>query len=204
MVLEAFIETFGYLGIFLLVFVLNVIPFFMPPTWIVLSTLYFLFPQQFHPILLALTGAFASTLGRVILCRIGVASRGLMGDNRRRSMDRAGTILRSKKYGGFLLSFLFALSPLPSNIFFLTIGTMRCHFFTVFVGFWLGRLISYAVTINIASVAFSSLADALASQLQAVIIIDLLGIILMVIFTFIDWEKLIQERRIAFIKRKFP
>jgi len=81
---------------------------------------------------------------------------------------------------------------------------MRCHFFAVFAGFWLGRLISYAVTINIASVAFSSLADALASQLQAVIVIDLLGIILMVIFTFIDWEKLIQERRIAFIKPKFP
>jgi len=63
MVLEAFVETFGYFGIFFLVFVLNVIPFFMPPTWIVLSTLYFLFPQQSHPVLLALTGAFASTLG---------------------------------------------------------------------------------------------------------------------------------------------
>jgi hypothetical protein len=203
MVLETFIVTFGYASVFLLIFVINVIPFFMPPTWIVLSTLYFLFSQHFDPILLAFTGAFASTLGRVILCRIGVASRRLMGKERKRSMDRAGQALRSKKYGGFLLSFLFALSPLPSNFYFLTIGTMRCHYFSVFLGFWLGRLITYSVTINIAHVAFHSLAKVFASQIQAVILVNSLGIISMIIFTFIDWEKLIQERRIVLIKPKF-
>jgi uncharacterized membrane protein YdjX (TVP38/TMEM64 family) len=202
MVLEAFIETFGYLGIFLLVFILNVVPFFMPPTWIVLSTLYFLFPQQFDPLFLALTGAFASTFGRIILCRIGVASRRLMGENRRKSMDRAGRALRSKKYGGFILSFLYALSPLPSNAFFLMMGTMKCHFFTIFLGFWLGRLISYAVTINVAHIAFRSLADVLASQLQAVVLVDSLAIVSVIVFAFIDWEILIQERRIVFIKPK--
>jgi uncharacterized membrane protein YdjX (TVP38/TMEM64 family) len=203
MVLEAFIETFGYLGIFLLVFILNIIPLFMPPTWIVLSTINFLFPQNFNPFLLALVGAFASTLGRVVLCRIGLASRYLMGEQRKRSLERAGRALKSKRYGGFLLSFFFALSPLPSNVYFLTMGTMMCNFFSIFLGFWLGRLISYTVTINVATVAFSSLADALASQLEAVIIIDSLAIISMIIFAFVDWEKLIQERRIVLIRPKF-
>lgn len=203
MILETFILTFGYASVFFLVFVMNVIPFFMPPTWMILSTLYFLFPQQFDPILLAITGAFASTFGRVVLCRIGVVSRGLMSEERKRSMDRAGKALRSKKYSGFLLSFLFALSPLPSNVYFLTIGTMKCYYFSVFLGFWLGRLISYGVTINIAHIAFNSLAEVLASQIQAVIIVNSLGIISMIIFTFIDWEKLIQERRIVFIKPRF-
>jgi uncharacterized membrane protein YdjX (TVP38/TMEM64 family) len=135
MLLEEFIATFGYLGVFLLVLGLNVVPFFMPPTWIVLSTLFFIFPQQFNPFLLALAGAFASTFGRVVLCRIGVASRRLMGDDRKRSMDRAGLALRSKKYGGFVLTFQYALSPLPSNAYFITMGTMRCHFFTILLGF---------------------------------------------------------------------
>jgi uncharacterized membrane protein YdjX (TVP38/TMEM64 family) len=203
MILESFIVTFGYVGIFLLVFVLNVIPFFMPPTWIVLSTIYFLFPQQFNLILLAFTGAFASTFGRVFLSRIGMASRSLMRDERKRSMDRAGQALKSKKYGGFLLSFFFALSPLPSNVYFLTMGTMKCRYFSIFLGFWLGRLISYGVTIGVANVAFHSLAEVLASQMQAVVIVDSLGIISMIIFAFIDWEVLIQERRITFIKPKF-
>ena len=203
MVLEVFIGTFGYLGIFLLVFILNIIPLFMPPTWIVLSAINFLFPQNFNPFLLALVGAFASTLGRVVLSRIGLASRYLMGEQRKRSLERAGRALKSKRYGGFLLSFFFALSPLPSNVYFLTMGTMMCNFFSIFLGFWLGRLISYTVTINIATVAFSSLADVLASQLEAVIIIDSLGIISMIIFAFVDWEKLIQERRIVLIRPKF-
>ena len=202
MILEAFLTTFGYFGIFLLVFVMNTVPFFMPPTWIVLSTIYFLFPQQFNPLLLALTGAFASTLGRVILCRIGAASRRLMSENRKKSMDRAGQALRSKKYGGLILTFFYALTPLPSNALFLIMGTMRCHFFTIFLGFWLGRLISYEVTITAAGVAYSSLASVLASQIQAVVLVDCLAILSMIIFAFIDWEKLIQERRVAFIKPK--
>jgi uncharacterized membrane protein YdjX (TVP38/TMEM64 family) len=200
MLLEEFIATFGYLGVFLLVLGLNVVPFFMPPTWIVLSTLFFLFPQQFNPFVLALVGAFASTFGRVILCRIGVASRGLMGENRKRSMDRAGQALRSKKYGGFILTFLYAVSPLPSNAYFFIMGTMRCHFFTIFLGFWLGRLISYSVTVHVAGIAFSSLSGVLASQIQAVVLVDVLAILAMIVFAFIDWEKLIQERRVGFIK----
>jgi hypothetical protein len=202
MALEEFIVTFGYLGVFLLVLGINVVPFFMPPTWIVLSTFVFLFPEHFNPFLLALVGAFASTFGRVVLCRIGVASRRWMGEDRKRSMDRAGQALRSKKYGGFLLTFLYALSPLPSNAYFITMGTMQCHFFTIFLGFWLGRLISYSVSVNVANVAFSSLSNVLASQIQAVILVDALAILALIVFTFIDWEKLIQERRISFIKPK--
>jgi membrane protein DedA with SNARE-associated domain len=202
MLLEGFILTFSYLGVFLLVLCLNMVPFFMPPTWIVLSTLFFIFPQQFNPFLLALVGAFSSTFGRVVLCRIGVASRRLMGDNRKRNMDKAGETLRSKKYGGFILTFLYALTPLPSNAYFITMGTMQCHFFTIFLGFWLGRLISYSITVHIANAAYSSLSGVLESQIRAVILVDALAILAMIVFAFINWEKLIQERRNAFIKPK--
>jgi hypothetical protein len=42
----------------------------------------------------------------------------------------------------------------------------------------------------------------LAGQIQAVVLVDVLAMLAMIIFAFIDWEKLIQERRIAFIKPK--
>lgn len=203
MSLEAFIATFGYLGIFLLMFVINVVPAFMPPTWLFLSTLYFLFPQYFHPVLLVFTGAFASSFGRFVLSYMGSASRRMMREKRRRSMDRVGQALRSKKHAGFILSLFFALSPLPSNFYFLMLGEIRCQYFSIFLGFWLGRLISYWIMINIAQVAFQSLTAILISRIQAVIIINSLGIISMVIFILIDWEKLIRERRLAFIKPRF-
>jgi len=74
MTLEAFITAFGYMSVFLLVFVINVVPTFMP-TWLLPSTLHFLFPQYFHPGLLAFTGALASTFGRVVLSYMGVVAR---------------------------------------------------------------------------------------------------------------------------------
>ncbi len=117
-------------------------------------------------------------------------------------MDWVGRSLRSRRYGGFLLSFIFALGPLPSNIYFLAVGMMKCQYFSVFFGFWLGRLISYWVMINVMRVTFRSLMDALTSQIGAVVLIDSLGILSMVVFAFIDWEKLIRERRLVLIKPK--
>jgi hypothetical protein len=35
-------------------------------------------------------------------------------------------------------------------------------------------------------------------------LVDSLAIVAMIIFAFIDWEKLIQERHIGFIKPRFP
>jgi uncharacterized membrane protein YdjX (TVP38/TMEM64 family) len=125
-----------------------------------------------------------------------------MGDNRKRSIDKAGQALRSKKYGGFILTSLYALTPLPSNAYSITMGTMQCHFFTIFLGFWLGRLISYSISVHITNAAYSSLSSVLESQIQAVILVDALAILAMIVFAFINWEKLIQERRITFIKPK--
>ena len=191
-----------YAGVFFLIFAMNIVPVLMPPTWIVLSTLYFLFPQQFSLIPLVVLGAFASTLGRVVLCRIGTLSRCIMSDERKRSMDAAGRALKSTKYGGLVMTFIYALSPLPSNAYFLTMGTMKCHFFSIFLGFWLGRLVSYSITTAAANTVFTSLTAVFTSQILVVALLDSLALGLMIVFLFIDWEKLFHERRLVFIKPK--
>lgn len=201
MVLELLITS--YIGVFLLVFAINVVPFLMPPTWMVLATLSFLFPQQFSLLPLIFVGAFASTLGRIVLSHVGTLSRRLMSDERKQSMDAAGNALKSKKYGGLILTFLFALTPLPSNAYFLTLGTMNCNYFSVYAGFWLGRLISYGVTTMAAATVLTSLTAVFTSQIQAIIFLDILGVISMIVFLFIDWNKLLHEKSIKFIKPRF-
>ena len=118
-------------------------------------------------------------------------------------MDKAGKILRSKKYNGFLLSLLFALTPLPSNIYFLIIGMMKTRYFSVFFGFGLGRFINNWIMISITPALFESIAEVLTGRLSAVILVDSLGVIMMLAFAFIDWEKLIEERHLVFIKPAF-
>jgi len=55
--------VFKILLLFLLVFLLNVIPAFAPPTWMVFSFLGFRFPEHMG-VTFAFAGALAATLGR--------------------------------------------------------------------------------------------------------------------------------------------
>ncbi len=55
--------------LFLLIFGLNVIPAFAPPTWMALAFVGFRFPGT-SPLLLALVGAVAATSGRLVLARL--------------------------------------------------------------------------------------------------------------------------------------
>jgi hypothetical protein len=201
MFLDIFWTT--YIGLFLLIFAINIVPFMMPPTWLVLSTVYFLFPHQFSFLLLVVMGALASTLGRVVLSHVGTLSRRLMGNERKQSLNTAGEALKSRKYNGFLLTFVFALTPLHSNSYFLTLGTMNCNTFSVYFGFWSGRLISYSITTLAATTVLTSLASVFTTQLQVVILVDLLGLLSMVVFIFIDWNVLLKEKRVKFIKPNF-
>lgn len=202
MTLESFLVTLGYSGVFVLVLILNVVPAFMPPTWMVLSLIYISFPRYFAPLPLAFVGCTASTLGRFILSYIGTASRELMSARRKGSLDKLRTTIESKKGGGFLLSFAVALSPLPSNAYFIAVGMMKYQVLEIFAGFMLGRLLSYWLMINLTSVASHSLEELFRNELYTVTITDLIGIGSAIFLTFIDWDKLIREKRLGIISPK--
>jgi hypothetical protein len=96
------------------------------------------FLEQFAVTPLIFVGAFALTFGGVVLSRSGTSNSRLMPKERQQNMDAAGKTLKSKKCGGFILTFLFSLKPMPSNEYFLTLGTMNCNYFTIYAGFGLG------------------------------------------------------------------
>jgi hypothetical protein len=58
--------------LFIVVFIINVIPAFAPPTWLTLSVIGFSSPD-ISVVLLALTGAAAATLGRLALAKLSRA-----------------------------------------------------------------------------------------------------------------------------------
>lgn len=202
MALESFFVALGYSGVFALVLILNIVPAFTPPTWMVLSLIYISFPGYFTPLPLALVGCTASTLGRFILSYIGTASRGVMSEGRKWSLDKLRKTVESKKGGGFLLSLAVALSPLPSNAYFIAVGMMKYQVLEIFAGFMLGRLLSYWLMINLTKVASHSLEELFRNELYTVTIIDLIGIGSAIFLTLIDWDKLIREKRLGIISPK--
>ncbi len=203
MIFDTFLSTLGYLGVFVVVLIINIVPAFMPPTWSVLLLVNEARPGSFGPVELALVGCIATTLGRAALTYLGVFGRDTMSDKRKGSMDEIKKRIESVKGGGFILSFFVALTPLPSNAYFLVVGMMKYGTAQVYGGFTAGRFLSYLVLIEVLSVAEQSFTELFSAQLFSVSIVDISGFVLTIVFALIDWPTLIDERRIAFIKPSF-
>jgi hypothetical protein len=197
---ENFFGSLGYFGVFILVFVLNIIPAFMPPTWMVLSLVYVSYSEYFTPVQLALVGCIASTLGRYVLSYIGTVSRHIMGAHRKHSLDLLRKTIGSRKGGGFLASFIVALSPFPSNAYFITIGMIRYQVLEVFLGFMFGRFISYWSLVSLTHIAMHSVIELFGSELYTVAVIDLIGLGGAILVILVDWDKLIEEKRLSIIR----
>ena len=121
--LEA-IAGMSYAGVLAILVALNASPLLMPPTWIVLSSLYAADPAGFDPLALALVGATGATAGRMILKRASGAFRRFAPPGQRSRLDAIGSYLNGKRYGYAAASFLFAATPLPSNMLFVAYGLM--------------------------------------------------------------------------------
>ena len=200
-IFETIIE-YSYLGIFLLLIGINAAPILMPPTWIVLSS-FFALDSSLDPLLLALVGATGATIGRFFLKRISSFFRRFIGKEQESNLDTIGNFLNKKKFGYTLTSFLFAATPLPSNMLFVAYGMMRAKSIGLYIGFWCGRLVSYYIMITISHAVLTPFLQLFEDRLIGIIAADIVGIGSVVFFTCINWQTLLLERKLRFVRPRF-
>mgnify|MGYP003345393455 FL=1 len=191
----------SYAGIFLLLVLVNLAPILMPPTWLILASFYVLDDTQ-NPILLALIGASGATAGRFLLLYGSGLFRRFMSDERKSGLDKIGAYLQSKRFGFFTASFLFAATPLPSNFLFITYGLMRAKTAQIYVGFWLGRAMSYYVMISISKIVLTPFTKLFTERLWGIVMIDGITVGMLIFFACINWNLLISEKKLQFVKPK--
>ena len=200
-IFETIIE-YSYFGIFLLLIGINAAPILMPPTWIVLSS-FFALDSSLDPLLLALVGATGATIGRFFLKRISGFFRRFVGKEQESNLDTIGNFLNKKKFGYTLTSFLFAATPLPSNMLFVAYGMMRAKSIGLYIGFWCGRLVSYYIMITISHAVLTPFLQLFEDRLIGIIAADIVGIGSVVFFTCINWQTLLFERKLRFVRPRF-
>ena len=203
MILDIF-ELFGefsYFGIFLILIGVNASPILMPPSWIVLTSFYLLDPTL-NIVLLAVVGATGATIGRFFLKRISGLFRKFVGDEQKSNLDMIGSYLNKKKHGYLIASFLFGATPLPSNILFITYGLMRAKSVGIYVGFWIGRSISYIIMIYFGNTVLTPFLEMFEDRLTGILLIDGVGIVLIILFACVNWTVLLTQRKIKFVKPK--
>jgi uncharacterized membrane protein YdjX (TVP38/TMEM64 family) len=160
-------ELAQYLLAIAVVFAVNLLPAFGPPTWAVL--VFFSLDFDLPKVPLVLGGALAAALGRFVLANGARRVRPRLSEGRRASLDRAQAAVsrdRPRAIGGLAL---FALSPVPSGQLFVAAGLMTVRLLPLTIAFFAGRLVSYSIYVSAATIAERSLGgvalDALTSPL---------------------------------------
>ena len=197
-IFETIIE-YSYLGIFFLLIAVNAAPILMPPTWIILSS-FFALDASLDPFLLALVGATGATIGRFFLKRLSGLFRRFVGKEQESNLDAIGNFLNKKKFGYTLTSFLFAATPLPSNMLFVAYGMMRAKSIGLYIGFWCGRLVSYYIMITISEAVLAPLLQLFEDRIIGIIAADIVGIGSVIFFTCISWQVLLFQRKLKFVR----
>jgi membrane protein DedA with SNARE-associated domain len=194
-------SEYTYPFVFFFIFVLSIIPILTPPTWIVVVSAYSL-NDQLNLYLLSGIGATAAVIGRLILLQLSTIGRKAINDHRKSSLEKLRKYLEKTKYGYLMGTLLFALLPLPSNMLFISYGLMNAKSIGIVVGFWIGRFVAYMIMLNLSKYFVDYFKKILNSDIQSLLIIDILGIIMTLFILLIDWNILFSERKLVFIKPK--
>lgn len=182
-----------YTTVVLVVFFINVLPAFAPPTWVVLV----LFKLNWHlyPAALVVLGAVAAAGGRFCLASATGRLRGRLSPKRRESLEALKGYLTGHRARSALGLALFMVSPLPSAQLFEAAGLIAAPLLPITAVFFAGRLVSYSLYIGAAAVAERSLGSTLVSTLTspAGIAVQVALVLSVVLLARIDWTKIINR-----------
>ena len=188
------------------VFVLNVLPAFAPPTWTTMSFIGLAIPN-IDVLLLASAAAMAATCGRIVLAKLSrqIVRQRLLTEQSRRNVDAIKIAIENQRamtIGTFLG---YSLSPLPSNYLFIAYGLTSLPITFLAVPFFVGRLLSYAFWMRTASTVGDWLDwdwfDFAPYFLAYFLLSQLLLIPVIYAFTRIDWHALFVERHLKWLDK---
>ncbi len=139
------------LAMMALVFALNLLPAFGPPTWAVLAALRL--STDIPAVPLVLFGALAAACGRFTLATGSRRLRPRLSAKRLEGLDALRDRLEGDRGKTALGLGLFALSPVPSGQLFVAAGLTGVRLVPLTAAFFAGRLVSYTIYVTAASAA---------------------------------------------------
>lgn len=183
-----------YLLVAGVIFALNLLPAFGPPTSAVLVALTLSLDTAAVP--LVITGAVSAASGRFVLANATRRLRPRLSAHRRGHLAAAQDALtdhRGKLVAGLGL---FALSPVPSGQLFVAAGLMEVRLLPLTLAFFAGRLVSYSIYVTGAEVIRDSVGDVVVDALTSPIGIALQVLMLAALATLlrVDWADRLARR----------
>ncbi len=176
---------------YLLDFLTNIIPLFMPPSWLLLA--YFRVHYHLPVWLLAPGGALCSTAGRCVLA-VGARHFGtrVLPEKERRNVTDLGDFIRHKKVS-FVGVLLYAFGPISSSYLFIAAGLAHLDLKVVAAAFFIGRLVSYSVLVAGAGALGDQLLPLFQKQFGSWVAYAsaVIAVLFMIALVKIDWRRVL-------------
>jgi len=187
------------------IYVLNTLPAFAPPTWMVTSVLGFNHPQ-FNPLVLALVAALAATFGRITLAVLSqfIIRNKLLNTRTKENIEVLKNALQLRKNQTVGAMLLYSFTPLPSNYLFIVYGLTTLPIRLIAAPFFIGRVVSYAGWIYLGQKAYQNLdidESLVDGYLSVYFILTQIGFLLLIyLFTKVDWHAVLVEKKFRLLK----
>jgi hypothetical protein len=179
-----------YVWVALIVFGINVMPAFAPPTWAVLVLLQLSY--QLPTVPLVIVGALAAASGRYVLAISFRYGRRWLPKKYVANTQAAGELLLEHRGRSAVAMVVFLISPLPSSQLFEAAGLMAVPLLPLTGAFFLGRLVTYSIYATGArAVADTNFGKLLVDQLTSPwgIALQVLAVVGLVLLGRVDWAR---------------
>lgn len=180
-----------YLLLFVVVFGVNLMPAFGPPSWALL--VFFKLKYELPLVPLVALGAIAAASGRLLLAHAAQHLRDRLPGAHRADLDALRDVAQRNRTSSIGALALFALSPVPSAQLFIAAGLTGVRLFQLTMAFFAGRLVSYTIYATVASQVASQFRDVIekgfSSPVSIALQVVMLGLVVALVF--VPWKRLL-------------
>jgi len=182
-----------YLAVFAIVFGVNLLPAFGPPTWAIL--VFTRLHWHLNPVALVLIGAVAAASGRYLLALGARRFSGRLPARMRSNLDEARTLLDRNRRSTLAVFGVFVVSPLPSAQLFVAAGFLDLDLRLFTLAFVVGRLVSYSLYVSLAVVADRQLGHVLGNLFGSPwsIVLQVVLLVAVCLLPLVDWRRVLHR-----------
>ncbi|MEN3047458.1 MAG: VTT domain-containing protein [Candidatus Caldarchaeales archaeon] len=180
-------ESYGYLGVFGISLLGSLVPFLPLPYLFVVVLL----SRTLDPVMLGVSSGIGGAIGKLTSYALGRLGYRFLGAERKRQMESLREFIG--RYGD-LAVFLFALTPLPDDVYYIPAGLMRMKLWRFMIANAAGKVVLATFVAYAGGIYMTVFESTLGNTAGFVVAIAALAVITFVILR-VDWEAFVGHYR---------
>lgn len=186
-----------YILVFIAALAVDLIPFFGPPAWTVMVFLQMRYGLDIWPVLIV--GVVGSAIGRYLYSLyIPYFSSRLLKEQKNEDMMYIGSRLNENNWKVQAFVLLYTVLPLPSTPLFTAAGISRINTLAIIPAFLVGKFIIDTIMVHAGNYIVSNTTEIAAGLVSWQNIVGTIaGMLVVLLFLFIDWRRLLQEKKLT-------